>query len=580
MAYTKRILKYLNPYKFLAIIGPLFMVLEVIMDLYQPKIMQNMIDVGIANSDFNYVVRSGILMVVISIIGLIGGVLCIKYSTTAAINASTDLRKDLYGKIQGFSGENIDKFSSGKLITILTTDVSNVQMAIMMMLRTMVRSPLLFIGSIVMVFINSYQLSPVLLGVIPILVIALIIIGKKASMLFRKVQESLDGVNTTMQENLSGVRVVKAFVREEYEINKFDKVNEDLTKVNTAAVQSISILLPVIMLVVNLGIVVALWLGAINVNNGTIQVGQIIAFLNYLLQLLMALTMIAMIFIHIARSVPSVERIMKVLDTEPEIIDSENAKQVDNFNGDVEFQDVSFSYNDDGEMVLKHISFKANQGEKVGIIGSTGSGKSTLVKLIPRLYDIDEGKILIDGTDVRDLTISSLRSAIGMATQKPLLFSGTIESNIKYGKEDAALKEMRRAAESACAMEFLSTFEQGFQYELTQMATNLSGGQKQRLAITRALVRKPKILILDDSTSALDAKSEGIIQEALEKEFNDTTTFIIALKISSIIDAERILVLDEGELVGHGTHSELLKNCNIYKEIYLSQGGKEVAYEE
>lgn len=580
MAYTKRILKYLKPYKFLAIIGPLFMVLEVIMDLYQPKIMQNMIDVGIANSDFNYVLRSGILMVVISVIGLIGGVLCIKYSTTAAINASTDLRKDLYGKIQGFSGGNIDKFSSGKLITILTTDVSNVQMAIMMMLRTMVRSPLLFIGSIVMVFINSYKLSPVLLGVIPILVVALIIIGKKASMLFRKVQESLDGVNTTMQENLSGVRVVKAFVREEYEINKFDKVNEDLTKVNTAAVQSISILLPVIMLVVNLGIVAALWLGAINVNNGTIQVGQIIAFLNYLLQLLMALTMIAMIFIHIARSVPSVERIMKVLDTEPEIIDSENAKQVDNFNGDVEFQDVSFSYNDDGEMVLKHISFKANQGEKIGIIGSTGSGKSTLVKLIPRLYDVDEGKILIDGMDIRDLTISSLRSAIGMATQKPLLFSGTIESNIKYGKEDAALKEMRRAAESACAMEFLSTFEQGFQYELTQMATNLSGGQKQRLAITRALVRKPKILILDDSTSALDARSEGIIQEALEKEFNDTTTFIIALKISSIIDAERILVLDEGELVGQGIHSELLKNCNIYKEIYLSQGGKEVAHED
>jgi len=442
------------------------------------------------------------------------------------------------------------------------------------------RSPLLFIGSIVMVFINSYQLSPVLLGVIPALVIALIIIGKKASMLFRKVQESLDKVNTTMQENLSGVRVVKAFVREEYEINKFGKVNEDLTKVNTAAVQSISILLPVIMLVVNLGIVVALWLGAINVNKGTIQVGQIIAFLNYLLQLLMALTMIAMIFIHIARSVPSVERIMNVLDTELEIMDSENAKKMDNFNGDVEFKDVSFSYNDDGEMVLKHISFKANRGEKIGIIGSTGSGKSTLVKLIPRLYDVDEGKILIDGMDIRDLTISSLRSAIGMATQKPLLFSGTIESNIKYGKEDAALKEMRRAAESACAMEFLSTFEQGFQYELTQMATNLSGGQKQRLAITRALVRKPKILILDDSTSALYARLEGIIQEALDKEFNDTTTFIIALKISSIIDAERILVLDEGELVGQGTHNELLKNCNVYKEIYLSQGGKEVAYEE
>lgn len=574
MASFKRIFAYLKPYKFLAIMGPLFMVLEVAMDLYQPRLMQNIIDIGIANRDLSYVLKTGSIMILIAFLGLFGGVMCIMLSTKAGVNLSTDLRRDLYKKIQKFSGENIDKFQSGKLITILTNDVNSIQMAVMMMLRIVVRAPLLFIGSIVMVVISAYELSPILLGVIPLILIVIILLGKRVGGLFKKVQESLDNVNTSIQENLSGIRVVKAFVREDYEIKKFEKVNENLTLTNIDAMKLISILIPIVSLIINAAMIAALWIGAVNVSKGTIQVGQIMAFLNYLIQILISLMMIAMIFVHITRAVPSMERTVEVLDTEITIKDNLNSKELDNIKGEVEFKNVSYSYNSD-DLVLKNINFKIESGSKVGIIGSTGSGKSTLVKLIGRLYDVSSGEILIDGVDIRDIKLFSLRKLIGMVPQKALLFSGTIEENIKYGKENATLEEMKKAANAACAMEFIDKFEDSFNYELTQKATNLSGGQKQRLSITRALVRHPSILILDDSTSAVDAQSERIIKKALEEEFNETTTFIIASKISSIINSNVILVLDDGELVGYGTHEELLNNCNVYKEIYLSQGGKE-----
>ncbi|AAO35059.1 ABC transporter ATP-binding protein [Clostridium tetani] len=574
MASFKRIFAYLKPYKFLAIMGPLFMVLEVAMDLYQPRLMQNIIDIGIANRDLSYVLKIGSLMILIAFLGLFGGVMCIILSTKAGVNLSTDIRRDLYKKIQKFSGQNIDKFQSGKLITILTNDVNSIQMAVMMMLRIVVRAPLLFIGSIVMVFISAYELSPILLGVIPLILIVIILLGKRVGGLFKRVQEALDRVNTSIQENLSGIRVVKAFVREDYEIKKFEKVNENLTLTNIDAMKLISILIPIVSLIINAAMIAALWIGAVNVSKGTIQIGQIMAFLNYLIQILISLMMIAMIFVHITRAVPSMERTIEVLDTEITIKDNPNSKELDNIKGELEFKNVSYSYNED-DLVLKNINFKIESGSKVGIIGSTGSGKSTLVKLIGRLYDVSSGEILIDGVDVRDIKLPSLRKSIGMVPQKALLFSGTIEENIKYGKENAKLDEMKKAAKAACAMEFIDKFEDGFNYELTQKATNLSGGQKQRLSITRALVRHPSILILDDSTSAVDAQSERIIKKALEDEFSETTTFIIASKISSIINSNVILVLDDGELVGQGTHEELLNNCDVYKEIYLSQGGKE-----
>ncbi|CDI48484.1 ABC transporter ATP-binding protein [Clostridium tetani] len=574
MKSFKRIFAYLKPYKFLAIMGPLFMALEVAMDLYQPRLMQNIIDIGIANRDLSYVLKTGSLMILIAFLGIFGGIMCIILSTKAGVNLSTDIRKDLYKKIQKFSGENIDKFQSGKLITILTNDVNSIQMAVMMMLRIVVRAPLLFIGSIVMVVISVYELSPILLAVIPLILIVIILLGKRVGSLFKKVQEALDRVNMSIQENLSGIRVVKAFVREDYEINKFEKVNENLTLTNIDAMKLISILIPIVSLIINAAMIAALWIGAVNVSKGTIQIGQIMAFLNYLIQILISLMMIAMIFVHITRAVPSMERTIEVLDTGITIKDNPNSKELEDIKGEVEFKNVSYSYNED-DLVLKNINFKIESGSKVGIIGSTGSGKSTLVKLIGRLYDVSSGEILIDGVDVRAIKLSSLRKSIGMVPQKALLFSGTIEENIKYGKENATLDEMKKVAKDACAMEFIDKFEDGFNYELTQKATNLSGGQKQRLSITRALVRHPSILILDDSTSAVDAQSERIIKKALEEEFSETTTFIIASKISSIINSNVILVLDDGELVGKGTHEELLNNCDVYKEIYLSQGGKE-----
>ena len=368
MASLKRIFAYLKPYTFLAIMGPLFMVLEVVMDLYQPRLMQNIIDIGIANRDFTYVLKTGSLMILIAFLGLFGGVMCIIFSTKAGVNLSTDLRRDLYKKIQKFSGENIDRFQSGKLITILTNDVNSIQMAIMMMLRVVVRAPLLFIGSIVMVLTSTYELSPILLVVIPLILVVTMVLGKRVGNLFKKVQEALDRVNTSIQENLSGIRVVKAFVREDHEIEKFEKVNENLTLKNIDAMQLISILIPIVSLIINGAMIATLWIGAVNVNKGTIQIGQIMAFLNYLLQILMSLMMIGMIFIHITRAFPSMERAMEILDTEITIKDSIDAKELDNIKGEVEFMDVSYSYNRDDYLVVKNINVKVKDGSNVGLI--------------------------------------------------------------------------------------------------------------------------------------------------------------------------------------------------------------------
>jgi len=579
MKNMKRVVKYLNKYKFFAIVGPLFMVLEVVMDLLQPKLMQNIIDIGIANNDINYVMLNGAIMILVALVGLLGGIMCIYLSTKAAINTATDIRKDLYNKIQSFSSRNIDKFQSGKLITILTSDVNSIPLAIMMLLRSMVRSPLLFIGSIIMVLINAYNLAPILIIVVPFLAISLFIIIKKSRNLFKNVQEAIDSVNNIMQENLSGIRVVKAFVRWKYEINKFDKANEKLTRFNIDANQVISLLLPIIMLSVNLGIVATLWLGSINVANGDIEIGQVVAFLNYLIQILSSLMMFGMILVNVTRAFPSVDRVVEVLDTKVEIEENFESNEINNIEGNIEFKNVSFSYNKGDDMVLNNISFKVNAGEKVGIIGSTGSGKTTLAKLIPRLYDVDKGEILADNINIKSINLKLLRKSIGFVPQKALLFSKTIEENIRYGKKNATLEEIVTSANDSCSMEFILNFDNKFKHKLNQKATNLSGGQKQRLSIARAFIRRPSILILDDSTSAVDAKSEELIVRSLRSDYKNTTTFIISSKISSIIDADKILVLDDGYLVGIGTHKDLLVNCSVYKEIYLSQGGKEDIYE-
>ncbi|EEL99494.1 ABC transporter, permease/ATP-binding protein [Bacillus mycoides DSM 2048] len=558
---------------FFAIIGPLFMVLEVAMDLIQPTIMQHIIDVGIANRDLNYVIKMGLLMIGAAAIGLIGGLGCMMYSTKAAVNFATDIRKDVFAKIETFSSKNRDSFGTGKLLTIVTNDITSIQSAMTMTLRVLVRGPLLFIGSIIIVFVTARDLFPILLVVVPVLLVAIVLIAGQSSGSFKRVQEALDKVNTKLQENLSGVRVIKAYVRQKYEIAQFEKVNTSLTEINIRAIQIISLMMPIIMLVVNSGIVATLWIGGEKVFNGTLQVGAILAFINYLNIILMSLMSISMVFIQIARAFPSADRVQQVLHTEVDITTEGDVYEPKQVGGNVEFKNVSYSYTKNNEYVLKDISFTVRKGEKIGIIGSTGSGKSTLAKLLPRLYDVDQGEICIDDVNVKAYDLQKLRASIGFVPQKALLFSGSIEENLRYGKEDATYDELELASSSACATEFINKLEDSYEYNLTQGATNLSGGQKQRISIARALVRKPSILVLDDSTSAVDAKSEAVIQEALRTRYSGTTTFLIASKISSIIDADKILVLNNGELVGNGTHEDLLATCEVYQEIYLSQGG-------
>ncbi|MED1283074.1 ABC transporter ATP-binding protein [Bacillus mycoides] len=573
MKSFRKLLQYLKPYMFFAIIGPLFMVLEVAMDLIQPTIMQHIIDVGIANRDLNYVIKMGLLMIGAAAIGLVGGLGCMMYSTKAAVNFATDIRKDVFAKIETFSSKNRDSFGTGKLLTIVTNDITSIQSAMTMTLRVLVRGPLLFIGSIIIVFVTARDLFPILLVVVPVLLVAIVLIAGQSSGSFKRVQEALDKVNTKLQENLSGVRVIKAYVRQKYEIAQFEKVNTSLTEINIRAIQIISLMMPIIMLVVNSGIVATLWIGGEKVFNGTLQVGAILAFINYLNIILMSLMSISMVFIQIARAFPSADRVQQVLHTEVDITTEGDVYEPKQVGGNVEFKNVSYSYTKNNEYVLKDISFTVRKGEKIGIIGSTGSGKSTLAKLLPRLYDVDQGEICIDDVNVKAYDLQKLRASIGFVPQKALLFSGSIEENLRYGKENATYDELELASSSACATEFINKLEDSYEYNLTQGATNLSGGQKQRISIARALVRKPSILVLDDSTSAVDAKSEAVIQEALRTRYSGTTTFLIASKISSIIDADKILVLNNGELVGNGTHEDLLATCEVYQEIYLSQGG-------
>ena len=576
MKSLKKLLPYIKPYTLFAILGPLLMCIEVSMDLLQPMIMQHIIDDGVANNDSTYVIKLGLLMLVTSIIGLIGGVGSSIYSTKAAVNFAADIRRDVFKKTEHFSSKNTDAFGAGKLITIVTNDITSVQQALMMTLKIFVRGPMFFIGSVVIVWFTARELFPILLVAIPILMFLIYYFSTKSGKLFAKVQRAVDQVNTKLQETFAGIRVIKAFDRQDYEIEKFQDVNDTLTKRNTSAEQVILTLMPIMLFIVNLGVVAGMWMGAIKVNEGTLQVGVILAFINYLNIILNGLMSSSHVLMQITRSFTSANRIVQVLDTEIDISESENPIPNHEFKGQVEFREVNFSYSKNGEYVLKNISFLAKAGETIGIIGSTGSGKSTLVKLIPRLYDPDSGAILIDGVNIQEYSLERLRESIGFVQQKVTLFSGSIEENVRYGKVDASAYEMKGAAESAAAMEFIEKLDGKFAHELMQGATNLSGGQKQRLSMTRAFIREPKILILDDSTSAIDALSEASVQQALKQKHSKTTVFIISSKVSSIIDADQILVIDDGMIEASGKHEELLEKSSVYRGIYATQSGKEV----
>ncbi|QPQ35448.1 ABC transporter ATP-binding protein [Lysinibacillus sp. JNUCC-52] len=570
MQAVRQLGRFLGPYKFFTLIAPLLMVLEVTMDLIQPTIMQHMIDTGIANNDNPYVFKMFIFMLISAVLGLVGGLGCSIYSSKAAIHFASDIRQSLYEKMMTYSAKERDAFTTGKLITILTSDVESIQRAFMMTLRIFVRGPLLFIGAVVIVFVTARELFSILLVIVPILIIAMYFFTKYSGVLYRKVQEAIDGVNTKLQENLAGIRVVKAFRREKHQVEQFGDLNDALTKRFITAEQIVGVLVPFTMFVVNLGIVAALWLGAIKVEAGTLQVGVILAFINYLTIILNGLMSSSMVLMQIARALPSGERIVDVLNKEVAV--QEAAQPItSSIQGTIEFQNVSYRYYETSEDVLKNITFSVKAGQTVGLIGKTGSGKSTLVKLLPRLFDPTSGSILLDGKPLNQYALTTLREHIGFTSQKALLFSGSIEKNIRLGKEAATQEQLNQALEGACASEFVEKLERGLAHELSQSATNLSGGQKQRLALTRAFVRQPTILVLDDTTSALDSASEKHVQQAISEHFQETTTFIVASKITSIQQADLILVLEDGEIVGQGTHQQLLQSNQPYQAIYASQ---------
>jgi ATP-binding cassette, subfamily B, multidrug efflux pump len=576
MKSMKKLVSYIRPYIVIAIIAPILMCIEVVMDLLQPAFMQKIIDTGIANQDQVYVIKLGLLMLLSAVVGLVGGVTNGIYATKVAVHFASDLRRDVFKKTEQFSNQNTDSFGTGKLITILTNDVAALQQAVLMSLRVFVRGPLLFIGSVIIVWFTARELFPVLLVAIPILIACIYFFSIRSGKLYSKVQKAMDQVNTKLKEMLAGIRVIKAFDRHEYEKDHFKRVNDVLMKRNMNAEQLVLTLMPIMMFIVNLGVIAGLWMGAIKVNEGTLQVGVILAFINYLNIMMNGLMTSSHVLMQITRSFPSAERVVQVLETKVDITEPEQALAKPDIRGDVEFRGVHFSYSKNGNDVLRDISFRAEAGQTIGIIGSTGSGKSTLVKLIPRLYDPDSGGIFIDGMNIKDLSLECLRSAIGFVPQKATLFSGTIEDNLRFGKEKTTTVDLEEAAESAAASEFINRLDDKFEHALMQGATNLSGGQKQRLSIARALIREPKILILDDSTSAIDALSESAVQQALSESFNNTTKLIISSKISSIIEADQILVLEDGQIEARGTHNELLVKSKVYRDIYLSQSGREV----
>jgi ATP-binding cassette subfamily B multidrug efflux pump len=577
MKAARQLMHFLKPYWRWALLAPLMMMLEVAMDLLQPRMIERIIDQGIAQGDMSLVIHTGFIMIGLALIGGIGGVGCTTSSTLASQGFGTDLRDTMYRKIQSLSFGNLDELETGHLITRLTNDITQVQDAVSMMLRIMVRAPLLLIGSLILAIITSPRLALLLVVLGPLVLGMLIWVINRVHPLFSKLQKKLDQLNTVMQENLAGVRVIKAFVRADHEVKRFGKANEELKDQTTYAIRTVSAVMPAVMLMVNLGMVSAVWFGGARIVAGNMQVGQLIAFINYIMTTLRSLMFVSMLVMRFARAEASAERVQEVLDAQPKVQDRPGATADLACQGRVTFEGVSFCYGDNGgDPVLKEVDFVAEPGQTVAILGATGSGKSSLVNLIPRFYDVTEGQVAIDGVDVRAMDQAHLRRQIGMALQESVLFSGTIRDNIRYGRPDASEEEVIAAAKAAQAHDFILEFPDGYDSVVGQRGVNLSGGQKQRIAIARALLVQPAVLILDDSTSSVDVETEVKIQEALEGLMRDRTSFVIAQRISTVLTADKILVLDDGRIAAEGTHRDLLASSPIYREIYDSQLGNGV----
>ncbi|MEK4041054.1 ABC transporter ATP-binding protein [Paenibacillus sp. FSL L8-0493] len=570
---------YLRPYWVWCVLAPLLMLVEVTMDLLQPTLMASIVDKGVMTKDLSHIFSTGLIMLGVAFIGLIGGVGCTIFSSIASQNFGNDLRISLFEHIQKFSNKNLDQLKTGSLITRLTNDVVQLQTFVQMILRS-IRSPLLLVGSLVMAIRISPMLTLILAVAVPLLSLILYGLIRLSFPLFQKMQVKLDGVNTVLQENLSGIRVVKAFVRANHEQKRFNTANKDYTEIAIKAVRLMSLNMPLMMLVLNASIVAVLWFGGVQSWNGGLPVGQLIAFINYITQLLMSMLMLSNMLTFFSRAKVSADRENEVFSTISEITEVANAKKDAIHNGRIVFDNVSFAYDPtDENLVLDGINFTAEPGETVAILGATGTGKSSLVSLIPRFYEVSSGSITIDGSDTRMIALEDLRSRIGYVMQQAILFSGTIRDNIRYGRPDATDEDVEEAAIAAEAHNFILELPQGYDTELGQRGINLSGGQKQRLSIARALLIQPTILIMDDSTSALDAATESRIRQMLKTRLRSSTNILIAQRVTSVIDADRILVLENGRIAVQGTHDGLMNSSEIYRDIWRSQmKGEEVPY--
>lgn len=557
------------------------MLTEVAGEIVLPKIMGTMIDNGIGDAaagfGTGYIISRAAMMIGFICIMIIGGIGGHYFSIKAAVSFSTDLRQGVFEKVQKFSFKNIDNFSTGSLVTRLTNDITQIQNMVRMLLIMAMRSPGMLIGGIIMACSINTKLALVLAVVIPVLAIVIAALLKTAFPRFGVMQKKLDNLNSGIQENITNVRVIKSFVRQQFETEKFASANEDLMNSTLRAMKIVVTTMPVMTLAMNVTTLVVVWTGGNFVVGGSMGVGELTAFTTYITQILMSLMMVSMLFLQLSRAMASFSRIGEVLETDVDLTDEMSAQKDKKVTeGRVEFKNVSFKYYEKREEnVLENISFTAEPGEIVGIIGTTGSGKSSLVQLIPRLYDVTKGEVLVDGVNVREYSLKHLRDGVGMVLQKNVLFSGSIEDNLRWGDENASMEEIRAAAEAAQADGFVTNFNDGYDMELGQGGVNVSGGQKQRLCIARALLKKPKILILDDSTSAVDTATEAKIRQSFATSLKDSTKIIIAQRISSVIDADKIVVLEDGKIAGIGNHSELMKNCEEYRDIYYSQMDKE-----
>lgn len=578
MATLKKFKPYFSSLGILVFIAPIFMILEVLCELIQPYLLQIVIDRGIKNNDKALIVELGGLMIFIAIVGVLLGILNTYNSSKISTVFAMNLREGTFDKIQRLSFRNIDELSISNLIVVLTNDINQLQNFVMSGTRILIRSPLLFIGSIILGIITAPKLSPIYLVIILVISIVLFLIIKKSYPLFYGAQQGLDDMNTTLKENFDGIMAVKSFVQENNEKEKFKGKSSNLAKLNTSTSRIVGTVLPIFLASINLGIVAILWFGGKSAINNALPIGSLVAFINYLSQLLVALIIASLLFMNFTRAMVSAKRVENIMNATNDVVFMNTSKNADDIRGDIIFENVSFDYDEtDGfeEYALKDVNLHIKEGEFVGIIGATGSGKSTLVNLIPRFYDPTSGKVLLDGMDIRNYNEATLRKNISIVLQSATLFSGTVKSNIVQGDLDAVEDDITRAAKIAQAKEFIDRLPENYESIVYQRGNNLSGGQKQRISIARGLVGNPKVLILDDSTSALDAKSESLVKRALNRELKNTTTIMVAQKISSIIDADKIVLIDQGQILAVGSHEELMNTSVHYKNIYNTQLGEE-----